>query len=106
MRGVFLTTEWRALLIASLETDPAILQPFLPGGTVLDTRERASREPGGRPVPPLPAPRRARSFHPDFPEVNLRRLTWAPRSALVATGFPVTGHWGEPRPLGRAKERP
>jgi len=41
VRGVFLTTEWRALLIASLETDPAILQPFLPGGTVLDTREGA-----------------------------------------------------------------
>ena len=34
---VFLRAEWRNLLIANYTCDPAILQPYLPAKTVLDT---------------------------------------------------------------------
>jgi uncharacterized protein YqjF (DUF2071 family) len=35
--GVFLTAEWRSLVMLNYEIDPAALQPFVPPGTDLDT---------------------------------------------------------------------
>jgi uncharacterized protein YqjF (DUF2071 family) len=69
----FLTAEWRKLIMANYEIDPALLGPWLPRGTELDhwknkfyislvgfmfkdVRVRGIRVP----------------FHVDFPEVNLR----------------------------------
>jgi uncharacterized protein YqjF (DUF2071 family) len=71
--GVFLTAEWRALLIVSFEIDPARLEPFVPRGTTLDAWE-------GRTLVSLVGFRflysRVRGIrapcHQDFPEVNLR----------------------------------
>ena len=34
---VFLSTEWRDLLMLNYEIDPALLQPFVPRGTELDS---------------------------------------------------------------------
>lgn len=36
-QSIFLTAEWRRLVMANYELDPAILQPFIPYGTELDT---------------------------------------------------------------------
>jgi len=73
MSGTFLTAEWRDLVLFSFETQPATLEPFLPGSVELDDwqgrtffsligfRFLKSRLVG------VPIP-----FHGDFPEVNLR----------------------------------
>lgn len=76
----FLTAEWRSLLMLNFEVDPAVVQPFIPGGTVLDfwngrtylsivgfyfARTRVL----GVPIP----------WHCNFEEVNLRfyvRRAW------------------------------
>jgi hypothetical protein len=69
----FLTAEWRNLLMANYETDPAILKPYLPCGTELDTFQGkhyvslvgflfANTKLLGIPIP----------FHRTFEEVNLR----------------------------------
>ena len=34
---IFLTTEWRHLAMLNYEIDPAVLEPYLPAGTELDT---------------------------------------------------------------------
>src|SRR6478736_4737230 len=71
--GTFLTAEWKALAMLNFEVEPAVLQPFVPIGTELDTwngktfvsmvgflflRTRIF----GIPI----------LFHHDFEEVNLR----------------------------------
>ena len=70
---VFLSTVWRHLAMLNYETDPAVLEPYLPAGTELDTwngRHYISvvgllflnTRLYGVPVP----------FHRDFEELNLR----------------------------------
>jgi uncharacterized protein YqjF (DUF2071 family) len=36
---IFLSTEWRDLLMLNYEIDPVLLQPFVPRGTELDSFE-------------------------------------------------------------------
>jgi hypothetical protein len=71
---IFLSTEWRDLLMLNYEIDPALLQRFVPSGTELDSFE-------GRTYVSLVGLRFARTklfglisvpFHTDFDEVNLR----------------------------------
>jgi uncharacterized protein len=71
---VFLTAEWRDLLMLNYEVDPASLQAFVPTGTELDAfrgktyvsvvgfRFCRAKFLGGIPIP----------FHSDFEEINLR----------------------------------
>ena len=70
---VFLTAEWKNLLMLNYAVDEALLRPFVPGGTELDQHEGAAyvsligfefnkTQMLGRPVP----------FHQSFEEVNLR----------------------------------
>lgn len=72
-RRPFLTAEWRFLAMLNFRVDPAVLHPYVPGGTELDTwqGEALVSVVGfrfldtrllGVPVP----------FHRDFDEVNLR----------------------------------
>ncbi len=72
-KPVFLTAEWRRLVMANYEIDPAILQPFVPYGTELDSwqgRHYVSlvgfmfldTRLKGIPIP----------FHKNFEEINLR----------------------------------
>ena len=71
--GVFLTAEWRHLLMVNYVADPAVLQPLVPAGTELDLwRGRAYLSVVGfrflkTRVLGIPVP-----FHRDFDEVNLR----------------------------------
>jgi uncharacterized protein len=71
--GIFLTAEWRHLLMVNYAVDPAVLEPLVPAGTELDTwngrayvyvvgfRFLQTRVLG------IPVP-----FHRNFDEVNLR----------------------------------
>ncbi len=70
---IFLTTEWHHLAMLNYEIDPAVLEPFLPKGTELDTWNGKhyisvvgllflNTRLYGIPVP----------FHRDFEEINLR----------------------------------
>ena len=70
---IFLTTDWRSLAMLNYEIDPAVLQPYLPAGTELDTWNGKhyisvvgllfkNTKLYGIPVP----------FHRDFEEINLR----------------------------------
>ena len=72
-RPIFLTTEWRHLAMLNYEIDPAVLEPYLPAGTELDTWNGThyisvvgllflNTRLYGIPVP----------FHRDFEEINLR----------------------------------
>lgn len=72
-RGVFLTGEWRHLAMLNYRVDPALLAPYVPRGTTLDTWQGAAyvsvvgflfrrTRVLGIPVP----------WHQDFEEVNLR----------------------------------
>jgi uncharacterized protein YqjF (DUF2071 family) len=73
MPSIFLTAEWRKLIMANYPVDPALLRPFLPSQTELDSWQgstyvslvgfmfRDVRVKGLR-IP----------FHTHFPEVNLR----------------------------------
>lgn len=71
--GVFLTAEWRYLVMLNFEVDPAVLRPYVPRGTELDPWEGSTlvslvafwfekTRVKGWAVP----------FHTDFEEVNLR----------------------------------
>jgi len=71
---IFLSTEWRDLLMLNYEIDPVLLQPFVPRGTELDSFE-------GKTYVSLVGLRFARTklfgsisvpFHSDFDEINLR----------------------------------
>ncbi len=74
MPGIFLTAEWRDLVMLNYEVDGGLLHGRVPPGTVLDSfggriyvslvgfRFRHTRLLGRLPVP----------FHADFEEVNLR----------------------------------
>jgi len=71
---VFLTAEWRELLMLNFEVNPACLQHFVPAGTELDFFEgktyvslvgflfRQTKLRGQFPIP----------FHSEFEEINLR----------------------------------
>src|ERR1041385_3772975 len=71
---VFLSAEWRDLVMLNYEVDPAFLERYVPPGTVLDSFEgktyvslvafqfRHTRLVGSLAIP----------FHADFDEVNLR----------------------------------
>ena len=70
---IFLTTEWRHLAMLNYEIDPAVLEPYLPAGTELDTWNGKhyvsvvgllflNTRLYGVPMP----------FHRDFEEINLR----------------------------------
>ncbi|MGE5446431.1 MAG: YqjF family protein [Ignavibacteriales bacterium] len=72
-RGKFLTAEWRYLAMINYEIDPAILIPYVPGGTELDSWNCKTfvsivgflflhTKVMGLSIP----------FHRDFEEVNLR----------------------------------
>ena len=72
-RPIFLTTEWRHLAMLNYEIDPAVLEPYLPKGTELDTWNGKhfisvvgllflNTRLYGISVP----------FHRDFEEINLR----------------------------------
>lgn len=70
----FISAEWRDLAMLNYEVDPAMLKPFVPAGTTLDSF-------GGRTYVSLVAFRFLRTkllgavpipFHSDFAEVNLR----------------------------------
>jgi len=69
----FLTAEWRYLAMLTFETEAALLRPFVPRGTELDTHD-------GRALLSLVGFRFLRTrvlgwrvpFHEDFDEVNLR----------------------------------
>jgi uncharacterized protein YqjF (DUF2071 family) len=77
--SIFLTAEWRKLIMAQYAVDPAILTPYLPGGLELDLYNPQDGQPPrcfvslvgflfdrvrlkGIPIP----------FHTTFEEVNLR----------------------------------
>lgn len=71
--GIFLTAEWRHLVMLNYAVDPALLRPLVPAGTELDRWEGTTfvsmvgflflrTRVLGVPVP----------FHRDFEEVNLR----------------------------------
>jgi uncharacterized protein YqjF (DUF2071 family) len=71
--GIFLTAEWRYLVMLNFEIDPAVLVPFVPRGTELDTWQ-------GRTLVSVVGFlfQRTRVFgmavprHQEFEEVNLR----------------------------------
>jgi uncharacterized protein YqjF (DUF2071 family) len=71
--GVFLTSEWRSLLMVNYVVDPVLLEPLVPAGTELDLwNGRAYVSVVGfrflrTKVLGLPVP-----FHGNFDEVNLR----------------------------------
>jgi uncharacterized protein YqjF (DUF2071 family) len=71
--GVFLTGEWRHLAMLNYRVDPALLEPYVPAGTTLDSWQGATylsvvgflfrrTRVLGIPIP----------WHRDFEEVNLR----------------------------------
>lgn len=72
--GVFLTAEWRGLIMLNYAVDPQLLKPHVPSGTLLDSfhgvtcvslvgfRFCCTRLLGRLPLP----------FHSNFDEVNLR----------------------------------
>ena len=73
MEKVFLTAEWKNLIMANYVVDPSILAPYVPRGTELDSWEGKTfvsmvgfmflnTKVLGVPIP----------FHRDFEEVNLR----------------------------------
>ncbi len=84
-RGVFLTAEWRNLLMLNYSVDPSLVRPFLPAGTELDTFEKrafvslvgfrfADTRVAGLSIP----------FHRSFEEVNLRfYVRRGPRRGVV-----------------------
>lgn len=71
---IFLTAEWRYLLLLNYEIDPSLLQKYVPKGTQLDSfqgktyvslvgfRFRETRIRGRLSIP----------FHSDFEEINMR----------------------------------
>jgi uncharacterized protein YqjF (DUF2071 family) len=71
--GVFLTGEWRFLAMLNYRVDPALLEPYVPVGTTLDTWQGATYVSvvgflfRNTRVLGLPIP-----WHRDFEEVNLR----------------------------------
>lgn len=73
MSRVFLTAEWRNLILANYAVERAVLEPYVPAGTQLDTFQ-------GKPYVSLVAFQFLKTrlygvpipFHTDFEEINLR----------------------------------
>ena len=85
---VFLSTEWRDLVMLNYEIDPALAQPFVPRGTELDSFD-------GRTYVSLVGLRFARTklfgsisipFHANFDEVNLRIYVRRTHSGEIRRG--------------------
>jgi uncharacterized protein YqjF (DUF2071 family) len=73
-KRVFLTAEWRDLVMLNYEVDPSLLRRYVPFGTLLDSFQGKTyislvgfRFCGTRLLGCFPVP-----FHADFEEVNLR----------------------------------
>ena len=72
-RRVFLTAEWRSLVMLNFAVDPALLAPFLPRGTELDLwKGEALASLVGFRFLKCRVLGFAIPFHQDFDEVNLR----------------------------------
>ncbi|MBP6589695.1 MAG: DUF2071 domain-containing protein [Chitinophagaceae bacterium] len=70
---VFLKAEWRKLIMANYEVDPAILQPYVPAGTTLDFwNGRCYISLVGFLFKKVRVKGLAIPFHTQFPEINLR----------------------------------
>ncbi len=70
---VFLTAEWKQLLMLNYAVDPALLQPFVPAGTELDSFEgRTYASLVGFQFKDTRVASFAIPFHRSFEEVNLR----------------------------------
>lgn len=85
---VFLSTEWRDLVMLNYEIDPALAQPFVPRGTELESFD-------GRTYVSLVGLRFARTklfgsisipFHANFDEVNLRIYVRRTHSGEIRRG--------------------
>src|ERR1700689_1338359 len=71
--GVFLTAEWKQLLMLNYAVDPALLQRFVPAGTELDSFEgRTYASLVGFQFNETRVAGIAIPFHRCFEEVNLR----------------------------------
>ena len=69
----FLTAEWKNLLMLNYGVDPALLRPFVPAGTELDSHEgNAYASLIGFEFNKTRLLGRAVPFHQSFEEVNLR----------------------------------
>jgi uncharacterized protein YqjF (DUF2071 family) len=69
----FLTAEWRWLVMLNYEIDPAVLRPFVPAGTELDSwNEKTYVSMVGFNFTKTQVLGMAIPFHADFEEVNLR----------------------------------
>jgi uncharacterized protein len=72
-QGTFLTAEWKNLLMLNYAVDPALLQPFVPAGTVLDQFDgRTYISLIGFEFNKTRVFGQAIPFHQSFEEVNLR----------------------------------
>ena len=70
---VFLTAEWKQLLMLNFAVDPALLRPFLPAGTEIDSFEgRTYVSLVGFQFNDTRVAGFAIPFHRSFEEVNLR----------------------------------
>ncbi|HWK02458.1 MAG TPA: DUF2071 domain-containing protein [Puia sp.] len=73
MQSIFLTAEWRKLIMANYPVDPAVLKPFLPAHTELDYwRGETYVSLVGFMFRKVRVKGVAIPFHRSFPEVNLR----------------------------------
>jgi uncharacterized protein YqjF (DUF2071 family) len=73
MPGVFLTAEWRKLVMANYAVDPVVLRPFLPARTELDYWQGETYVSlVGFEFLDVRVKRLRFPFHRRFPEVNLR----------------------------------
>ncbi len=87
-RGVFLSAEWRDLVMLNYEVDPGLLRDYIPSGTELDSfqgqayvslvgfRFLRTRLLGFAPIP----------FHANFDEVNLRFYVRRREGEMVKRG--------------------
>ncbi|HRG82922.1 MAG TPA: DUF2071 domain-containing protein [Chitinophagaceae bacterium] len=72
-QSIFLNAEWRKLIMANYQVDPAILEPYVPAGTTLDFwRDRCYISLVGFLFRKVRVKEFAIPFHTRFPEINLR----------------------------------
>ncbi|HTL10666.1 MAG TPA: DUF2071 domain-containing protein, partial [Chitinophagaceae bacterium] len=73
MPGIFLTAAWRNLIMANYELPAAVLQPYLPAHTVLDSfKGKHFVSLVGFLFDDVKIKGFSIPFHTRFPEVNLR----------------------------------
>lgn len=72
-QSIFLRAEWRKLIMANFQVDPAFLQPYVPAGTTLDLwQDRCYISLVGFLFRKVRVKGIAIPFHTRFPEINLR----------------------------------